>query len=57
MLGHADTATTMSYLGLTVDDLAKVQEKRDDYMGMIRMRMKANPQTHQEVGRSVLFAR
>lgn len=44
MLGHADTATTMIHLGLSVDDLSKVQEKRDDYLDMIRMGVKENPQ-------------
>lgn len=57
MLGHADTATTMKYLGLTVDDLAKVQEKRDDYLDMIRMKVKANPQAYQETVKPTLFAR
>ncbi len=57
MLGHADTQTTMIYLGLTLDDLAKVQEKRDDYLDLIRMQVKANPQAFQETVRPTLFAR
>jgi site-specific recombinase XerD len=57
MLGHADTATTMIYLGLTVDDLARVQEKRDDYLESIRMKVKANPEAYRESVRPTLFAR
>ncbi len=47
MLGHADTRTTMIYLGFTLD-YAKVQEKKDDYLDLIRMKMRANPQAFQE---------
>jgi hypothetical protein len=55
MLGHADTRTTMLYIGLTLDDLTKVQEKRDDYLDIIRMKMKATPERTAE--RITLFAR
>ena len=40
MLGHADTKTTMLYLGISMDRLQKLQDKRDDYLDMVRMRMK-----------------
>lgn len=56
MLGHADTRTTMLYLGLTLDDLSKVQEKRDDYLDLVRMKMRAEP-LGQAVARPVLIAR
>ena len=55
MLGHADTRTTMLYIGLTLDDLTKVQEKRDDYLDIIRMKMKVTPERTAE--RITLFAR
>ena len=57
MLGHADTAMTMIYLGLTVDDLAKAQEKRDDYLDMVRIMTKANPDAIINVASSNLIVR
>lgn len=57
MLGHADTSTTMIYLGPTVDDIAKVQEKWSNYLEMIGMKVKANPQAYQVTVRPTLFAR
>lgn len=39
MLGHADTKTTMLYLGISMDRLQKLQDKRDDYLDVVRMRM------------------
>ncbi len=35
-LGHADIKTTIRYLGLTVDDLAKAQEKTLNYLEQVR---------------------
>jgi site-specific recombinase XerD len=38
-LGHRDVRTTIRYLGLTVDDLAKGQEKCRDYLDQVRKGM------------------
>jgi len=57
MLGHADTRTTMIYLGLTLDDFQEVHEKRDDYLDTVRMKMRANPQAYNEPIKPSLFAR
>jgi site-specific recombinase XerC len=57
MHGHADTRMTMIYLSLTVDDLAKAQEKRDDYLDLVRMKAKANPDAIINVASTNLIVR
>jgi hypothetical protein len=39
MLSHADTKTTMLYLEISMDRLQKLQDNRDDYLDVVRMRM------------------
>jgi site-specific recombinase XerD len=56
MLGHADTKTTMLYLGVSMDRLHKLQEKRDDYLEMVRVRMRAAPLTDEPM-QTALFSR
>jgi len=41
--GHADVKTTMRYLGLTVDDLSKAQERTLSYLDQVRNEMKGTP--------------
>jgi site-specific recombinase XerD len=57
MLGHTDTRMTMRYLGITVDQLRKLQEIRDDYLDLVRMRMNENIAVLVQQPQKVLFAR
>jgi hypothetical protein len=43
MLGRADTAGTVICLGMPVYDIAKAQEKGDDYLDLVRMRTEDIP--------------
>jgi|GEM_PF-2462739 hypothetical protein len=44
-------------LGQAVDVLAKVHEKRDDYLDEVRMRMNETPQVCLTAAKTALFAR
>jgi integrase/recombinase XerD len=41
--GHSDVKTTMRYLGLTVDDLSRAQEKTLSFLDQVRNGMKSSP--------------
>ena len=57
MLGHADTKTTMLYLGITTERLEKLQERVGNYWDSVRLRMKAEPRKAVEYQHPVLIAR
>lgn len=57
MLGHADTKTTMLYIGLTVEDLRRARERTSDYLDQVRARMMSMPQPLIEIQRPVLLRR
>ena len=56
-LGHAETKTTMLYLGLTVEDLRQARERTSDYLDAVRERMRTMPQPVIEIQRPALFRR
>jgi len=41
--GHSDVKTTMRYLGLTIDDLSKAQERTLSYLDRVRNGMMSSP--------------
>ncbi len=53
MLGHTDARTTMLHLDINVERLRKMTERRDDYLSMVRERMKMEPSVKEEI---LLFA-